>query len=56
MGLFNRRKSDEHLKVEKELRVHDGRLTDMARRLRRLEIEAGIYKPPLKGVKNNRVA
>jgi hypothetical protein len=45
-----------HAEINKKLDEQHERLGEMGRRLRRLEIEAGIYKPPLRGVKNNRVA
>lgn len=48
-----RLKSDDHEIIESKLDEHDQRLKEMSLRLRRLEIEAGIYKPPLKGVKSD---
>lgn len=41
--------SGEHKAVEARLDEHEQRLKEMAKRLRTLEIEAGIYKPPLRG-------
>lgn len=38
----------QHHEIDKALEDHEKRLEQMARRLRRLEIEAGIYKPPLR--------
>jgi len=43
---------DEHRDVEKTLDSHEKKLEEMAKRLRRLEIEAGIFKPPLRRVAN----
>lgn len=37
--------------AEEQLGEHTEKLAEHARRLRRLEIEVGIYKPPLKAVK-----
>lgn len=57
MKLLGRRSTEaEHEEVEQRLNRHDRQLSEMARRLRRLEIEAGIVKPPLKGVDHSRVA
>ena len=42
----------EHDEVGKRLDLHENQLADMAKRLRVLEIEAGIYKPPLRRVGN----
>lgn len=41
---------EEHREVERKLEDHEERLTRQAKRLRRLEIEAGIYKPPIRRV------
>lgn len=46
------RESD-HDAIETKLDQHDVLLKEMALRLRKLEIEAGIYKPPLKGVRDD---
>lgn len=38
----------DHEAIEKKQREAEKRLEEHARRLRMLEIEAGIYKPPLR--------
>lgn len=50
---LRRQKTDpEHEEVEQKLNKHTKELEQHARRLRRLEIEAGIFKPPLRRVGN----
>lgn len=46
---FKVESEQQHEGVEKKLERHERDLEEMAKRLRRLEIEAGIYKSPLKG-------
>ena len=50
------RKVEDHEDVDRQLASHERRLSEQAKRLRRLEIEVGIYKPPLKGDSNSSVA
>jgi hypothetical protein len=38
---------EDHDRVQQQLDAQERRLLDHARRLRNLEIEAGIYKPPI---------
>lgn len=40
----------DHEEINKKLDEHERKLARMARRLRNLEIEAGLYKPPLRKV------
>ena len=54
LGKFRRLEFIQHEEVEETLERHEKELEQMARRLRRLEIEAGIFKTPLKGVSDNR--
>lgn len=42
--------AEKHDDVIRKLDEHERKLHDFARRLRNLEHEAGIFKPPLKGV------
>lgn len=43
-----RKLKEDHIEVQRQLDQHQRELVDIARRLRNLEIEAGIFKPPLK--------
>lgn len=44
---------EEHDRVDKQLEEHEKRLRNYATRLRRLELEHGIFEvPPIKGVEN----
>jgi len=38
----------DHAEFERQLQAHERELEQMARRLRLLEIEAGIYKPDVR--------
>jgi hypothetical protein len=58
--MFRRSRQKEH-ESEEQHKVVDDRLTSAeddleqhARRLRLLELEVGIYKPPLRGVQTDR--
>lgn len=49
MKLIRRAQTEpDHQEVEKRLDEHERKLGEQAKRLRRLEIEVGIFKPPLR--------
>lgn len=56
MGILKSRKKfseQDHETVNQRLDEQSSRLKEMAKRLMILEIEAGIYKPPLRGVSDD---